>query len=102
MNEYMKNLIGKFFVTSAILMSLTLVAVGYVTVTQSSQEIIYATDYAVVAAKSNNEKLELSVNDNVYELDLSFFEELADYHEILDFTPIASLKYFLYALLCLA
>lgn len=93
MNDYMKTLLSKFFLCSVILMCLTMVAVGFVTVTEKSQQMINGDDYAVVVLSSINEKLELNVNEKSF--DLSFFEQYEqEISKYLKVTPISSLTYF--------
>ncbi len=94
MNENMKALFSKFFLTSVIILCISFVAIGYVTVTEKSAQMSDGTDYAIVAAKSNNEKLEITVDEKTFDFDLTYFIEIADFIGELEITPLSSITYF--------
>lgn len=94
-NDYMKTLLSKFFLSSVIIMCLTMVAVGFVTVTQKSEQMMNANDYAVVAVNSINEKLEITVDEKSFDFDLSVFEDISEFSKQILLTPISCITYFI-------
>ncbi len=94
MSENMKSLFSKFFLTSVIIMCAIWVSIGYVTVTQKSAQMSNGVDYAVVAVKSNNEKLEITVDEDTLNFDLTCFNEFTSFFAELEVTPFSSLTYF--------
>ncbi|MFI3142265.1 MAG: hypothetical protein R3Y27_08175 [Clostridia bacterium] len=94
MSENIKAIFSKFFLTSVIILCASFVAMGYVTVTEKSAQMSDGTDYAVVAAKSNNEKLEITVDEKTFDFDLTYLYETLDFFFELEVTPLSSLTYF--------
>lgn len=90
MNDEMKKILSRFFLVSVMISCLTLLGAGTITAKQRSEYNSYYTEYAVLTLKTSADKIDLSLDEKRYSLDLSFLKRLKNYSEWLYLTPVSS------------
>ncbi len=94
MNEEMKKILSRFFLVSVVIACLTLIGAGTLTAKQRSEYNSYRTEYAVLTLKSHNGRINLSVDEKQYTLDVSSLKKAEEYKQWLYFTPFSTLFFF--------
>lgn len=94
MNEEMKKILSRFFLVSVIIACFTLLGAGVLTAKQRSEYNSYRTEYAVLTLKTQGGRIDLSVDDKQYSLDLAPLKKADDYRQLLYFTPLSTFLFF--------
>lgn len=94
MNNEMKRILSSFFMTAVIIYCLSFVCVGAVTARQRSEYNTYCREYAVLALKSQGEKLSVSLDEKKLDFDLSRLKLPQEYRGYVYVTPLAGLALF--------
>lgn len=101
MNNEMKKMLSKYIFRCVIITCCLCFCAGIVTAKQRSEYNTYFTPYAVMTLKSNNDTIDLSVDEKHYSLDMSKIKDLSKYRDYLYFTPISGPIFFFDSILSL-
>ena len=92
----MKKAIRKFILTNSIILCLSLIILGAVTVKQRSDYNMYRSDYTVLSLNKKDDNITLNVNGKQRaEFDFSPLSRLESKKKYLKYTPFGSAYYFI-------
>ncbi len=94
MNDEMKKIISQFLFVSVMISCFTLFGAGSLTAKQRSEYNSYRTEYAVLTLKAQGNKIDLTLDEKNYSMDLPSLQKLKNYREWIYLTPFAPVFFF--------
>lgn len=95
MNNETKRILGKFIFCCVIICCLFTLAAGTVTAKQKGDYNMFYKQYAVFSMKTNNKKIEMSVNEKTLTFDYEKFKIPEKYTKYIYYTPLSSVAFFI-------
>ena len=93
MNEEMKRLFGRFLFVTVIIVCLSAFLCGSTTVRERGEYNMYLTEYAVMSFSAASEKLEASIGNEGFSLEIPLEKVRSRFRKFICLTPLSPFYY---------